>query len=392
VHLRCALQGGPFYEPSGQRGVSALLAELLTKDTARRNAQAIAELIESIGGSFSATAGNNTVSMAIEVLPADLHIALELLSDALTQPIFDPATFETEREAQVASLLEDDDEILDYGFRQLRQRFFGEHPFAIGSDGRVEDLEALTASDVAAHYRQLVCARNIVLSVTGDFQREAMAERLRTLLEKELPVQTFQPAQAVASPRAKAYTGHEAMDREQAVVLQAYPDVGLHSEDYIVAEVLNELFSGMSSRLFERVREDQGMAYYVGTTRVIGLETGMFVFYAGTQPSQAQAVVDEMQIEIARVAAGEVTEDELARCRTRLKAARPMGKQTIGARAMHAAIQVTYGMPIDDDAAHATKLDQVDAAELARFAKQHFTETQRVQLIVGPQQPEAITR
>lgn len=392
VHLRCVLQGGPFYEPSGQRGVSALLAELLTKDTARRNAQAIAELIESIGGSFSATAGNNTVSMAIEVLPADLHIALELLSDALTQPIFDPATFETEREAQVASLLEDDDEILDYGFRQLRQRFFGEHPFAIGSDGRVEDLEALTASDVAAHYRQLVCARNIVLSVTGDFQREAMAERMRTLLEKELPVQTFQPAQAVASPRAKAYTGHEAMDREQAVVLQAYPDVGLHSEDYIVAEVLNELFSGMSSRLFERVREDQGMAYYVGTTRVIGLETGMFVFYAGTQPSQAQAVVDEMQIEIARVAAGEVTEDELARCRTRLKAARPMGKQTIGARAMHAAIQVTYGMPIDDDAAHATKLDQVDAAELARFAKQHFTETQRVQLIVGPQQPEAITR
>jgi len=385
VHLRCVLQGGSFYEPSGQRGVSALLAELLTKDTARRNAQAIAELIESIGGSFSATAGNNTVSMAIEVLPADLHIALELLSDALTQPIFDPATFETEREAQVASLLEDDDEILDYGFRQLRQRFFGEHPFAIGSDGRVEDLEALTASDVAAHYRQLVCARNIVLSVTGDFQREAMAEHLRTLLEKELPAQTFQPAQAVASPRAKAYTGHEAMDREQAVVLQAYPDVGLHSEDYIVAEVLNELFSGMSSRLFERVREDQGMAYYVGTTRVIGLETGMFVFYAGTQPSQAQAVVDEMQIEIARVAAGEVTEDELARCRTRLKAARPMGKQTIGARAMHAAIQVTYGMPIDDDAAHATKLDQVDAAELARFAKQHFTETQRVQLIVGPQ-------
>ena len=175
------------------------------------------------------------------------------------------------------------------------------------------------------------------------------------------------------------------MDREQAVVLQAYPDVGIQDKDFVVAEMLNELFSGMSSRLFERVREDQGMAYYVGTTRVIGLKTGMFVFYAGTHPDQAEAVVREMNIEIERVAAGEVTEDELARCRTRLKAARPMGKQTIGARAMHAAIQVTYGLPVEDDAEHAAQLDQVDAVALARFTKYHFVGSKRVQLIVGPQ-------
>jgi zinc protease len=384
VHLRCVLQGGPLFEPAAQRGVSALLAELLTKDTARRSAQEIAELIESIGGRFSATGGNNTISMSIEVLPADLEIALELLADALTQPIFAQATFETEREAHVASLLEDDDEILDYGFRKLRERFFAEHPFAVGSDGRVADLEALSAEDVAAHYRELVCAGNIVLSVTGDFESDALVERLRPLLENEIPAHTFKPAPDAASPTVEAYTGHAAMDREQAVVLQAYPDAGIQHEDFIVAEVLNELFSGMSSRLFERVREDQGMAYYVGTTRVIGLTTAMFVFYAGTHPSQAAAVVREIDTEIARVAAGEVTDDELARCRTRLKAARPMGKQTIGARAMHAAIQVTYGLPIDDDAEHAAKLDQVDATELARFAKEYFAEDKRVQLIVGP--------
>ena len=92
-----------------------------------------------------------------------------------------------------------------------------------------------------------------------------------------------------------------------------------------------------------------------------------------------------MNIEIERVAAGEVTEDELARCRTRLKAARHMGKQTIGARAMHAAIQVTYGLPVEDDIEHAAQLDQVDAVSLARFAKYHFVGSKRVQLIVGPQ-------
>lgn len=384
VHLRCVLQGGPLYEPAVQRGVSALLAELLTKDTARRSAEEIAELIESIGGSFSATGGNNTISLSIEVLPADLGIALELLADALTAPAFDETTFQTEREAQVASLMEDDDEILEYGFRKLRERFFGPHPFAIGSDGRIKDLEALTRADVAAHYHALVRAGNIVLSVTGDFQRESLLKGLRPLLEKQLPAEPFQAAEAKTHGPIEAYAGHEAMDREQAVVLQAYPDVGIQGADFIVAEVLNELFSGMSSRLFERVREDQGMAYYVGTTRVIGLREGMFVFYAGTHPSQAGSVVEEMDAEIARVVAGEVTDDELARCRTRLKAARPMGKQTIGARAMHAAIQVTYGLPIDDDAEHAAQLDQVDAAALARFAQAYFTSDKRVQLVVGP--------
>ena len=385
VHLRCVLQGGPFYEPANQRGVSALLAELLTKDTETRSAQAIAELVESIGGSFTATGGNNTISLSIEVLPADLDIALDLLSKALTAPAFDPATFKTEREAQVSALKEDDDEILGYGLRRLRERFFDQHPFAVGSDGRIEDLEALTVEDLATHYRSLVKASNIVLAVTGDFQREGLIERLSPFLETQIPAQPFEVADAAAPQQVAVYTGHEAMDREQAVVLQAYPDVGIQDKDFVVAEMLNELFSGMSSRLFERIREDQGMAYYVGTTRVIGLKTGMFVFYAGTHPDQAEAVLREMAIEIERVAAGEVTEDELARCRTRLKAARPMGKQTIGARAMHAAVHVTYGLPVDDDAEHDAQLDQVDASALAQFAKAHFIESKRVQLTVGPQ-------
>ena len=346
VHLRCVLQGGPFYELANQRGISALLAELLTKDTESRSAKVIAELIERIGGSFTATGGNNTISLSIEVLPADLDIALDLLSEALTTPVFDPATFEPEREAQVSRLKEDDDEILDYGLRKLRERFFDQHPFAVGSDGRIEDLEALTVEDLATHYRKLVKASNIVLAVTGDFQREVIIERLSPLLEAQIPTQPFEAADTSTSVEVAIYSGHEAMDREQAVVLQAYPDVGIQDKDFVVAEMLNELFSGMSSRLFERVREDQGMAYYVGTTRVIGLKTGMFVFYAGTHPDQAEAVVSEMNIEIERVAACGVTEDELTRCRTRLKAARPMGKQTIGARAMHAAIQVTYGLPV----------------------------------------------
>jgi len=385
VHIRCVMQGGPFYEPADQRGVTELMAELLTKDTANRSASEISTLIDSIGGSFAATGGNNTLSFAIEVLPSDVDVALDLLSDALTCPIFDEATFHTELEAQIANLKEEDDEILDYGFRKLRERFFGEHPFAIASDGRVADLEQLTRLDVVAHFERLVTASNVVLSVSGDFDRANLQARLQPLLESGISTEPFTVDRTPAYPGpAEAVNVVETMDREQAVVLQAYPDVGIKDERYVVGEMLNELFSGMSSRLFERVREDKGMAYYVGSSRVVGLHSSMFVFYAGTHPSQAAEVIIEIDAEIAHVAAGEVTEEELARCRTRLKAARPMGRQTIGARAMHAAINLTYELPLDDDAEHAEKLDGVDATAMAEFAKEFFDVQRQVRIIVQP--------
>ena len=386
VHIRCVMRGGPFYEPTEQRGVSELLAELLTKDTAHRSASEISTLIDSIGGSFAATGGNNTLSFAIEVLPSDVEVALDLLSDALTCPIFDEATFRTELEAQIANLKEEDDEILDYGFRKLRERFFGEHPFAIASDGRVADLEQLTRLDVVAHFERLVTASNLVLSVSGDFDRADLQARLQPLLEPGISTEPFTVDQTPTYPGpAEAVNVVEVMDREQAVVLQAYPDVGIKDQRYAVGEMLNELFSGMSSRLFERVREDKGMAYYVGSSRVVGLQSSMFVFYAGTHPSQAAEVIIEIDAEIARVAAGEVTEEELARCRTRLKAARPMGRQTIGARAMHTAINLTYELPLDDDAEHAEKLDRVDATAMAEFAKEFFDAQRQVRIVVQPE-------
>ena len=386
VHIRCVLRGGPLYELENQRGVSELLAELLTQDTANRSAAEVASLIESIGGSFAATGGNNTLSFAIEVLPTDLDVALDLLSDALTCPSFAEATFRTELEAQIAGLKEEDDEILDYGFRKLRERFFGAHPFGVASDGRVADLEQLTREDVVKHFERLVTAPNVVLSVSGDFDRTHLQQRVQVLLDSGIRAVPFEvdDTPPYAGP-AQAVDWVEPMDREQAVVLQAYPDVGIKDERYVVGEMLNELFSGMSSRLFERVREDKGMAYYVGSSRIVGLHSGMFVFYAGTHPSQAAEVVTEIDAEIARVMAAEVTEDELARCRTRLNAARPMGRQTIGARAMHAAINLTYELPLDDDAEHAEKLDAVDATAMASFAQEFFDAKRQVRLIVQPE-------
>lgn len=391
LHMRCVFRGGPVYEPPGRRGVSALLAELLTKDTDRRSAEEISKRIEGLGGSFTGLSGNNTISLGLEVLPVDWEAAVELLEDALVRPAFEPATFQNELRAQIAEIKEEEDEVLEYGFRELRKRFFGEHPFAVAPAGRVEDLERLSRDDLVGHYERLITAPNLVLAVSGDFDREKLLERLRPLFVERMAAHSFEPVVpgACAGPEGPVEEVIE-VDREQAVVLEAFPDAGLRDEEKsAVSEMLQELFNGMSSRLFERVRDEKGMAYYVGSTRVPGLESGMFAFYAGTHPDLIEDVSAEIDLEIDRVATGAVREEELERCRKRLKAGRTMGRQTFGARAMRAALQTSYGLSPEDDAAYARQLGAIDAGVLAGFVREYFKSSRKVRLVVRPKSGDA---
>lgn len=386
VHLRAVLLGGAHYEAADQRGISALLAQMLTKDTGRHSAAEVAHLLEKLGGSFSATTGNNSIHLAIEVFPHDLSVAIQLLSDALLQPVFNEGTFRTELESQIAGLKESDDEIFDYGFRILRERFFGQHPFSIGAEGRVGDLEKLDIDVLRKQAKRLVCGANLVLSVCGDFDQQHLIKAITDQLDSVLPKEPFSRAEVRPHVPAGPAESIEYMDREQALVLLGFPDVGLCHEQFIVGEVINELCSGMSSRLFQQIREEKGLAYYVSSMRLLGLHEAMFVFYAGTHPQAVETVIQEMRGEIARITEGKVSDEELSRCRNRLKAARLMNRQTIRSRAMQAGMNLAYGLPLESDEEYAEKLEKVDSRAIADFAGQYFASDKGQQLIVMPRE------
>jgi zinc protease len=136
--------------------------------------------------------------------------------------------------------------------------------------------------------------------------------------------------------------------------------------------------------LFERLREEKGLAYFVRSSRITGLDAGMFYFYAGTQPGKEGDVLAEIDAEIARVAAGGVEAGELARCHARLKAGRLQAMQTNSSRAMQAGLNALQGQPINDWRNYDARIESVTAAELATFASRYFTRAQRTQLVVRP--------
>ena len=383
LHLRLLLEGGPLYEDAGKRGSSALLATLLSKDTRHRNAADIARQIEAVGGSFHAFAGNNSLGLAAEVLPPDADLALGILADAILAPAFRSGTFATERDAQLAALRQDADDVLTFARKLVRQKFFGAHPLALDAYGDLGGVAALKPADLAGLHRRLGTAGNIVLAVSGDVPA-GFEGKLKAFLAR--------------LPRGAAPSGGRGslslpgggedlvvrQPREQAVVVQAFPSPPMHAPDYYTGEVADELFSGMASRLFERVREEKALAYFVRSTRVTGLDTAMFCFFAGTQPGRETEVLAEIDAEIARVQAGEVGAAEILRCQTRLKAAHRQSLQTNAACAFYAGLGVLQSRDANDWKNYDARVDAVTLGDLAEFARRYFQRARRTQLVVQP--------
>ncbi len=383
VHVRLICLGGGSYESPEKRGVTALLAALMTRDTEKRSAEEVSEEIESVGGAFSEFCGNNTFGVSLEFLPDDFDIALDLLDQAVCHPVFQEDTFRREKAAQLSSLKEELDEILFYGMKRLRERFFGDHPLCIEESGTTETIPAIGLGDLVAQYRRLVVPANLVLSVAGDLADSKVVDELRAFL-KSLPSAPFERGASEFGGPPEPGGFSESLRRQQAVVLQGFPDCGVADETFPAGEVLDELFSGMSSRLFERVREELGLAYYVGSGRVSGIHEGMFFLYAGTHPEKAGEVTREMDAEIRRVREGGVTPEELERCRVRIKARKRMSLQTNSTRAMIAGLNATYGLPVNHWLQQDAKIDAVTLENLQAFAKRHLQPEKRVALTIGP--------
>lgn len=383
LHFRVVFQAGALFEESGLQGTTNLLATLLTKDTEKRDSEEVANAIESVGGSFYEFSGNNSLGLAIEVMPQDADLALDLLRQCLLHVKFDEETFEIEKESQIASIKEELDDIVTAGRELLREKFFGDHPFCIGSSGTLETVGRIDLDVVSRFWNKIKVAGNVSLAVSGDFDEATLKPELVSLLGA-FPAGTLSSPLALQQNSIEAGEHRKKMDRQQAVVFHGYPGPGLKDDQFFVSEVADELFSGMSSVLFERVREELSLAYFVRSSRIVGLDTTLFYFYAGTSPERYGEVILELDREVKRVMDGRVDEKEISDCKARLKASRRMSMQANSSCASQAAMNAAYGLPVNDWRDYDKRIDSVSASDLQKFALQYFDPSNRVQLVVGP--------
>jgi zinc protease len=384
VELRAAFQGGVLAEDVTNNGITQLLARLVIKGTKTRNAEQIASEIESVGGNLDSYGGNNSFGVNAEVMSSDFATGLELLADVILNPTFPAAQLEREREIQIAGIRAHKDDLLKSAFKSMRSQMFGATGYGLDTLGTEETLENITPAAIAAFHQKLATPGNCVLAIFGDVN----TAEVKAAVEKAfpnwktadpLPALKAQPAILNAPKRVS-----DSCDKKQAVVVVGFPGTRLNAEDRQAMELLQEACSDLGSRLFLRIREKLGLAYYVGAQNMLGLTPGYFAFYAGTEPEKAAQVEREMFAEVELLRTDCLTEAELKRAKAKIIGQRKISRQDLGGLATTTALDELYGLGYAHSDAEDARIEAVTLAEVKAVAQKYLRPEAAVVSIINP--------
>ncbi|MBC7519191.1 MAG: insulinase family protein [Microbacteriaceae bacterium] len=301
-------------------GSTHFLEHLLFKGTTTRSALEIAVSFDAVGGEHNAATAKEYTCYYAKVQDRDLPMAVEVIADMLASSLIDPVEFETEREVILEELAMADDDPADVANERLFESVFGDHPLGRPIGGTVDTISAVGREAVWSHYQQNYRAQDLVVTVAGAVDHDELVAGVELALRA-----AGWDLEAEGVPVERRTATVEPFDRgspltvvqrpiEQANVLLGVPGLAAADPRRSTLAVLNAVFGGgMSSRLFQEIREKRGLAYSVYSFSPSFSDTGIFGIYAGCSPAKLQQVTELALNELSLLATGGVTEDEMRR-------------------------------------------------------------------------------
>jgi zinc protease len=366
VEIRAVFQGGVLAETPENNGVTQLMGKMLLKGTTRRSSENIAVEIESVGGSIDSYGGNNSLGVNVEVLSSDFATGLGLIADVLLNPTFPAPALEREREIQIANIYARKDDLLKSASIAMRRALFGDTGYGLDALGTEESVQRIQVTELKALHQKLAVPNNCVFAIFGDIETAAAKSAVETAFADWKPGQRPEVG-CQKSELKEAKRTEEIRDKKQAVMVVGFRGTTLHDTDRYALELVQEACSDLGSRLFLRVREEMGLAYYVGAQHFPGLRPGYFAFYAGTTPEKLDLVEKELLRETELLRTEGLTDAELSRAKAKIIGQKKIARQDLGSLAMTTALDELYGLgyahiDAEDALYEAVSLDQVKTA------------------------------
>src|SRR5437867_7438338 len=375
-HLRSVTIGvwvkcGSRYERDGSTGISHYIEHLLFKGTKTRSATEIAEAIDSVGGQLNAFTDKEYVGFYARVLDEQLSFAFELLSDIVLNPTFPVAELKRERNVIFEEINMVEDSPQELVQEVFLENFWKDHPLGRPISGSKESVARIKRKDVVDFFDRYYTACNTLISVAGNIKHrkvQELAERyfsdLRTGSQNDPgPPPTVRPARDI---RVKP-------NLEQTHICLGTRCPALLSEDRFIVHLLsNVLGGGVSSRLFQNIREKKGLVYSIYSSLNLYRDAGNQVIYAGTAATTAEAVVDLTVKEMKSLREKLVPPDELKRCKENIKGSVMLSLESSSARMTHLAQQQIYYGRFYKLEEIIKAIDQVRARDIRRLANEIF--------------------
>jgi predicted Zn-dependent peptidase len=368
VALGIWVKAGARDERPEENGIAHFLEHMAFKGTQRRSAQAIAEEIESAGGEINAATGMETTTYFARVLKNDWSLALDILADIFTGSVLDPEELERERDVILQEIAAANDQPDDLVFDLAQAACYGDHPLGRSILGTAELIGGVTRDQMLAWRGRNYWASRIVVAAAGNIDHRAFAAETARLFGKIETGQQPQREPPVFLPKSE--TAPKPLDQAHLVLSFAAP--GYRDPDIYTLQVLsNILGGGMSSRLFQEVREKRGLCYSVFSFGSAYEDGGQIGVYAATSPEHAPELLNltsDIMLSVAR----DVTEAEIARAKSQLKASLVMNLESASARCDQIARQfLAFGM-VPSIATLVAKIEAVTAGEVRDLAEKLF--------------------
>ncbi|NNM98316.1 MAG: insulinase family protein [Candidatus Eremiobacteraeota bacterium] len=364
------------------RGISHMVEHMLFKGTHHRSAREIAEALDSVGGDLNAFTDKETTCYYAKVIDRHVPLAIDVLSDMLTSSLFDPEELRKERNVvlEEIKMYEDapDDLVHEVFSQQLWEGSdLGAPPIVIP-----ETVGALESSDLHAHLAAHYAPNAVVLCAAGNVDHDEIVALARGALGAQsgkaaLPVASAPPVRTALVRRSK--------EIEQVHLVLGGPCVSARDERRFALSVAQTILGGgMSSRLFQEVREKRGLVYTITAYGSTYREAGSLAVYAGTSLKNAQPCIDTILDEVDRLASVPVGEEELRQAKEHLKGSMTLGLESTSSRMMRLGRQeLIHGREIPQEEIEA-RIDAVTTEGVLEIASLAFTSQRRALALVGP--------
>jgi predicted Zn-dependent peptidase len=369
-------------------GVSHFLEHLLFKGTKTRSALDISAQIEAVGGETNAFTAKEYTCYYARVLDADLPLAVDVVCDLVTDSILAEADVETERGVILEEIAMHDDEPGDEVHDVFTEAVYGTHPLGRLISGSAKTISALTRQQINSFYRKRYTPPTMVVAAAGNLDHAKLVRQVRAAFDRAgLNAPGVPAARRPAGKRVPVRSGQVVVrnkDTEQAHVVlgcAGYPRQDEHR--FALGALNNVLGGGMSSLLFQQIREQRGLAYSVYSYTSQYSDTGLFGVYAGCAPGKVDEVLALTREELARVARDGITEEEVERGKGMLKGAVVLGLEDTGSRMSRLGKgELLYDelLSVDDILA---RVDQVSPEAIRRIASELLVRPMSL-AVIGP--------
>jgi predicted Zn-dependent peptidase len=373
---------GSRFEESRNVGISHFMEHLFFKGTARRTAKEIAESIEGVGGQLNAFTSKEHACYYAKVLDEHFGLAVDLLSDMLLQSKLAAADIEKERSVilEEISMYEDTPDELVHDL--FLQHIWEGHPLGRTILGTEESVRSLTRDDFLAFYKRFYCPDNIVVAAAGHVTAGQVLDVVHSRLGAWNGVSSV-PVAVSPEPRRSVFFRSKAT--EQVHLCIGAPAVPLEDPDYYGTQVLNTIAGGgSSSRLFQDIREERGLAYAVYSYVSAFKDAGLFTAYAGMSPQLARSVAERMADELAKLAETGPSESELERAREQLKGGLMLGLESTSTRMTRIGkSEITLGRYVPPEEV-IDKINRVTLDDVRRLSRHLFRPEEFAVVALGP--------